>query len=48
MLGYASLLAFLALIGVTFWTNRRTRRLLKDMSATTSFISHVAWGLDGR
>lgn len=46
-LGYAGLLAFLALIGATFHINAQTRRLLRGVPSSTSLMRHVAYGLDG-
>ncbi len=46
-LGYTGLLAFLALIFATFWTNHKTRRLMKGVPTQTRLIPHMAHGLDG-
>lgn len=46
-LGYTGLLAFLGLIGATFAVNLRTRRLLRNVPTSTSFMKHMAYGLDG-
>ncbi|HEX6694053.1 MAG TPA: O-antigen ligase family protein [Longimicrobiales bacterium] len=46
-LGYTGLLAFLSMIGATFVVNARTRRLLKGVPTSTTFMHHMAYGLDG-
>jgi putative inorganic carbon (hco3(-)) transporter len=46
-LGYTGLVAFIALIGCTFFTNRRTRQLAKQRPENTRFILFMAHGLDG-
>ncbi len=46
-LGYTGLLGFLALIAATFWVNFDTRRLLGSVPTYTSFMRHMAYGLDG-
>ncbi len=46
-LGYTGLLSFLSLITATFWINARTRKLLKGARTSSSFMEHMAYGLDG-
>ncbi len=46
-LGYTGLLSFLSLITATFWINARTRKLLKGARTSSSFMEHMAHGLDG-
>ena len=45
-LGYTGLAAFVALIGCTFWINRRTRQVAKLRSDGGRFIFFMAHGLD--
>lgn len=46
-LGYAGLVAFVALIGCTFVLNRRTRKLAGPASDEGRFVFYMAHGLDG-
>lgn len=46
-LGYTGLISFLLLIGVTFWINARTRKLLLGARTSSDFMKHMAHGLDG-
>lgn len=46
-LGYTGLLALLALIAATFVVNAQTRRLIRPVPTSTSFLEHMAYGLDG-
>lgn len=46
-LGYTGLLAFLALIGATFYVNFQTRRIIRRSPTSTKFLWHMAHGLDG-
>ena len=45
-LGYTGLLAFLLLIGVTLFLNRRTRRLARKCRGDPDFFVYMAHGLD--
>ncbi len=45
-LGYTGLAAFVALIGCTFWINRRTRQVAKLRPDGGRFIFFMAHGLD--
>lgn len=45
-LGYAGLVAFLLLIGGTFYTNLQTRRLSAGLGEWESFFRSAAYGLD--
>src|SRR5690606_13129677 len=45
-LGYLGLAAFLALIGATFFTNARTRKVAKRVNEWGDFLRALAFGLD--
>jgi len=46
-LGYSGLFAFIALIVATFVVNAKTRRMVRRLPTSTSFMEHMAFGLDG-
>src|SRR5690606_13709960 len=46
-LGYSGLFAFIALIVATFVVNAKTRRIARRLPTSTSFMEHMAFGLDG-